>query len=155
MYYCLFSARVLHAFLCLKVCSWCIHGERCTTPHPPTPPPSCSPLCSIFCCIPIFLSNTQGIWWYTYKNIHTWIYMNIHDIHTRIYMIYMIYIQEYVVIYKNIPIFLFIHLLRHLVLPYVAFSVVFPYSCQICRVCGDTHVSFLILGVCFLSYFLC
>ena len=31
--------------------------------HPPTPP-SCSPLCSIFCCIPIFLSNMQGMWWY-------------------------------------------------------------------------------------------
>ena len=29
-------------FLCLKMCSWCIPGDRCT-PHPPTPPPSCSP----------------------------------------------------------------------------------------------------------------
>ena len=37
------SAGVLHALLCLKVYSWCIHGERCT-PHPPTPLPSCSPL---------------------------------------------------------------------------------------------------------------
>ena len=27
------SAGVLHALLCLKVCSWCIHGER-YTPHP-------------------------------------------------------------------------------------------------------------------------
>ena len=26
--------------LCLKVYSWCIHGERCT-PRPPAPPPSC------------------------------------------------------------------------------------------------------------------
>ena len=36
-----FSSVVLHALLCLKVYSWCIHGERCT-PGPPTPPPSCS-----------------------------------------------------------------------------------------------------------------
>ena len=36
---CSLSAGVLHALLCLKVCSWCIHGERCT-PHPPTPTPS-------------------------------------------------------------------------------------------------------------------
>ena len=36
------SAGVLHALLCLKVCSWCIHGERCT-PCLPTPPPFCSP----------------------------------------------------------------------------------------------------------------
>ena len=40
-YSCLLSAGVLHALLCLKVYSWCIHGERCT-PCPPTPPPSCS-----------------------------------------------------------------------------------------------------------------
>ena len=38
---CLLSAGVMHALLCLKVCSWCIRGERCT-PHPPTPLPSCS-----------------------------------------------------------------------------------------------------------------
>ena len=63
-YSCLLSASDLHAVLCLKVYSWCIHGERCTTPCPPTPPPSCPPLCSIFCCIPIFLSNMQGMWWY-------------------------------------------------------------------------------------------
>ena len=31
----------LHALLCLKVYSWCIHGERCT-PCSPTPSPSCS-----------------------------------------------------------------------------------------------------------------
>ena len=37
------SAGVLHALLCLKVYSWCIHGERCT-PRPPTPQPSCSPI---------------------------------------------------------------------------------------------------------------
>ena len=36
---CLLSAGVLHALLCLKVYSWCIHGERCT-PRPPTLPPS-------------------------------------------------------------------------------------------------------------------
>ena len=41
-YSCLLSAGVLHALLCLKVCSWCICGERCTQ-RPPTPPPSCSP----------------------------------------------------------------------------------------------------------------
>ena len=39
---CPLSAGVLHALLCLKMCSWCIRRERCT-PHPPTPPPSCSP----------------------------------------------------------------------------------------------------------------
>ena len=38
---CPLSAGVLHALLCLKVYSWCIHGERCT-PRPPTPAPSCS-----------------------------------------------------------------------------------------------------------------
>jgi len=36
---CMLSAGVLHAFLCLKVYSWCIHGERCI-PHPPILPPS-------------------------------------------------------------------------------------------------------------------
>ena len=39
-YSCLLSAGVLHALLCLKVCSWYIHGER-FTPCPPTLP-SCS-----------------------------------------------------------------------------------------------------------------
>ena len=38
-YSCLLSAGVLHALLCLKVYSWCIHGERCT-PCPHTSPPS-------------------------------------------------------------------------------------------------------------------
>ena len=37
----LLSAGVLHALLCVKVYSWCIHGEGCT-PCPPPPPPSCS-----------------------------------------------------------------------------------------------------------------
>ena len=46
-YACPLSAGVLHALLCLKVCFWCTHGERCT-PHPPTPPPSCSPLTWLF-----------------------------------------------------------------------------------------------------------
>ena len=41
-YSCSLSVGVLHALLCLKVYSWCIHGERCT-PRPPTPLPSCSP----------------------------------------------------------------------------------------------------------------
>ena len=36
--FCPFSAGVLHVFLCLKVYSWCIHGERCI-PCPPAPPP--------------------------------------------------------------------------------------------------------------------
>ena len=39
------SAGVQHALLCLKVYSWCIHGER-STPRPPTPLPSCSLLIS-------------------------------------------------------------------------------------------------------------
>ena len=39
--FCLLSAGVLHALLRLKVCSWCIHGER-GTPHPPATSPSCS-----------------------------------------------------------------------------------------------------------------
>ena len=33
------SADVLHALLCLKVYSWCIHRERCT-PRPPAPLPN-------------------------------------------------------------------------------------------------------------------
>ena len=40
-YSCPLSASVLNVLLCLKVYSWCIHGERCTS-HPPTPQPSCS-----------------------------------------------------------------------------------------------------------------
>ena len=40
-YSCPLSTGVLHALLCLKVYSWCIHGERCT-PCPPTPLLSCS-----------------------------------------------------------------------------------------------------------------
>ena len=40
---CLLSAGVLHALLCLKVYSWCVHGER-WTPCLPTPLSSCSPL---------------------------------------------------------------------------------------------------------------
>ena len=47
------SAGVLHALLCLKAYSCCIHEERCT-PCPPTPPPSCSPS-SVF-----FLSLCTG-----------------------------------------------------------------------------------------------
>ena len=46
-YACPLSAGVLYAVLCLKVYSWCFHGERCT-PHPPTPPSSCSTPCVIF-----------------------------------------------------------------------------------------------------------
>ena len=40
-YSCPLSVGILHALLCLKVYSWCIHGERCP-PCPPTPLPSCS-----------------------------------------------------------------------------------------------------------------
>ena len=39
-YSCPLSAGVLQGLLCLKVYSWCIHGERCA-PHSRTPPPSC------------------------------------------------------------------------------------------------------------------
>ena len=38
-YTCLLSAGVLQALLCLKVYSWCIHGEICI-PRPPIPLPS-------------------------------------------------------------------------------------------------------------------
>ena len=38
-YSCPLSAGVLQTLLCLKVYSWCIRGERCTS-HPLTPPPS-------------------------------------------------------------------------------------------------------------------
>ena len=38
-YTCLLSAGVLQALLCLKVYSWCIHGEICI-PCPPIPLPS-------------------------------------------------------------------------------------------------------------------
>ena len=55
-YSCPLSAGVLHALLCLKVYTWCIHGERCT-PHPPTPPPSCSPLQ-----IKLLLDVRVGLW---------------------------------------------------------------------------------------------
>ena len=61
---CLLSAGVPHAFLCLKVYSWCIHGERCT-PHSLTLPPSCSLLeeslrfCST--CSSPFLANSPFI----------------------------------------------------------------------------------------------
>ena len=45
-YSCPFLVGVLHALLCPKVYSWCIHGEKCT-PCPPTPLPACcSPVLS-------------------------------------------------------------------------------------------------------------
>ena len=40
-YSCPLSTGVPRELLCLKVYSWCIHGERCT-PCPPAPLPSCS-----------------------------------------------------------------------------------------------------------------
>ena len=39
-YSCMLSVGVLRLLLCLKVYSWCIHGERCT-PCPHAPPPFC------------------------------------------------------------------------------------------------------------------
>ena len=68
---CTLLAGVLHALLFLKVCSWCIHGERCT-PCPPTPPPSCSQLhhlscpytCRIFSAFPqVSISSVKKQWW--------------------------------------------------------------------------------------------
>ena len=60
-YSCSLSASILHALLCLKVYSWCIHAKRCT-PHPPTLTPSCSPqifgFCQIFCSRIILWSQT-------------------------------------------------------------------------------------------------
>ena len=49
-YSCALSTGVLHALLCLKVYSWCIHGERCTS-HPPTPLPFCyhQEVCTLIC----------------------------------------------------------------------------------------------------------
>ena len=53
MYSCLLSDGVLHALLCLKVCSWCNRGEMYSTS---TPPPSFSPLDLIFTkCKQLFL----------------------------------------------------------------------------------------------------
>ena len=54
-YPCPLSAGVLHAFLCLKVYSWCVHGEKCT-PCPATPPPSCSP-------------SVYLLWWYIFQGL--------------------------------------------------------------------------------------
>ena len=65
----LFSAGVLHALQCLKVYSWCIHGERC--PRPPTPPPSCSSFnvflyCSLYYVagVKFFLVSQFSCWWF-------------------------------------------------------------------------------------------
>ena len=58
--YCwLLSAAVLHALLCLMVCSWCIHGER-DTPRPPTPLPSHSPGPVIF--FTVWNHSIQSSW---------------------------------------------------------------------------------------------
>ena len=69
-YSCLLSAGVPHAFVCVKVYSWCICGERCT-PHSPTPPPSCSTpaqfniLMLIYChCISQTFLNILTSRWY-------------------------------------------------------------------------------------------
>ena len=56
-YSCPLSAGVLHALLCLKVYSWCIHGEK-STPCPPTPLPSCSNYSLIL--YPINLWTSEG-----------------------------------------------------------------------------------------------
>ena len=58
---CPLSAGVLHALLCLKVYSWCIHGERCT-PCPPTLLPSCSPVEHIFMSASNFLFSAPLIY---------------------------------------------------------------------------------------------
>ena len=58
---CLLSAGVLQSLLCLKMYSWCIHGERCI-PCPPTPPPSC-PSRSRF-----FFPSVCAAEWYWGKN---------------------------------------------------------------------------------------
>ena len=72
-YSCLLSAGVLHALLCLKVCLWCIRGERCT-PWLPAPLPSCSP--PPFFLLNIFTSNicSKPSWTYTslYKTQLNW-----------------------------------------------------------------------------------
>ena len=60
-YSCLLSAGVLRALLCLRVYSWCIHGERCT-PCPPTPLPSCSPVDHIFMSVSNFLFSAPLIY---------------------------------------------------------------------------------------------
>ena len=66
----LLSAGVPHAFVCVKVYSWCICGERCT-PRSPTPPPSCSTpaqfniLMLIYChCISQTFLNILTSRWY-------------------------------------------------------------------------------------------
>ena len=60
-YSCPLSAGVLHALLCLKVYSWCFHGERCT-PCPPTPLPSRSPVEHIFMSVSNFLFSAPLIY---------------------------------------------------------------------------------------------
>ena len=74
MYSCPLSAGVLHTLQCLKVYSWCIHGER-GTPRPPTPPPSCSPhsknsylLVFMWCGLP---GKDSGPWWPHFRVSHT------------------------------------------------------------------------------------
>ena len=54
-------SSVLHALLCLKLCSWCIQGERCT-PRPTSPLPSCSPLEHILMSVSNFLFSAPLIY---------------------------------------------------------------------------------------------
>ena len=74
---CLLSAGVLHVLLCLKVYSWCIHGERCT-PCPPTPPPSCSQDSSYFvlsfftCLLSCHGPNTYISFLYCFRELPRW-----------------------------------------------------------------------------------
>ena len=97
-YSCLLSAGFLHALLCLKVYSWCIHGERCT-PHPPTPPPSCSLLDDSFkICTDLYFSlfwlwTSCKLEWYILLWKYFWlVYSSIFFMHNRTWM-YLIILQ--------------------------------------------------------------
>ena len=72
-YSCSRSAGFLHVLLCLKMCSWWIHEERCT-PRPPTPPLSCSTpvyfLVGRLCITVMWSSGYRAFplqtWWFVY-----------------------------------------------------------------------------------------
>ena len=62
MYCCLLSAGILQALLCLKVYSWCIHGERCTS-HPTIPLPSRSLRIFVLCLSVILACSFLFVWY--------------------------------------------------------------------------------------------